>query len=180
MRGQTVEVYATSTDMLQLCKEFEESFEYNYAFLESYDCPKVKVCAEASEIDLFWTSPSGFLGRSILLVPKGDEPNSRPIKLKAGGIRYDLSPMDVDRCVVLQEGGIFAQEDCLISGRLANTFTDDWSKSVFSALSRMTKKQFKRTGSYYLGQEAKSLFDNGFRLTFQSSAPRHSDLSREA
>ena len=177
MRGQAIEIYATSADMRQLCKEFEESIEYNYAFLESYKLPNVKVCAEASKIDQFWTSPAGFKGRSILLVPKGSEPESRPVKLKTGGTSYHLAPADVEKCVILQEGGIFQQDDCLISGRLANMFIDEWSQSLFSSLSKITKRRFNRIRSYHLGAEAKALFEDGYRLTFQSSAPRHSDLS---
>lgn len=162
--------------MLRLCEEFEDSIEFDYAFLESYQSPKVAVSAEASKIDLFWTSSKGFLGRSILLVPKGCKPQSRAVELKAGGTHYGLYPTYVDRCVVLQEGGIFAQEDCLIAGRLTNTIRNDWSKATFNAFSRLIKQRFSRTGSYYLGAKAKTLFADGYRLTFQSSAPRQSDL----
>jgi hypothetical protein len=176
MLRQAVDIYATTSDMQQLCREFEDNFDFNYAFLERRDLPEVTLCAETSKIDLFWKSPSGFLGRTILLVPVGCMPKPREVDLKIGGRNYRLDPTCVEKCVVLQEGGIFTQGDCLISGRMANTVSDDWSKSTFNALSRLTKKRFRKMRSYYLGAEAKRLFEDGYRLTFQSSALHSSDL----
>lgn len=141
MRGKATNIYATKNDLYDAMLQCEELADFTYAHVPDAKISKVTVNESVKDIQGFWKpSRNGFIGRSFLLVPKDYMCTPRKINLTAGGERFALYPADVDRCAVLQEGGMFESGTALIAGRLSVTHTDDWSQNCYKALIKHIKK----------------------------------------
>ena len=176
MPSKSTEIFATASDMGTVLAKYEGKLFY-YAFVPNREVEAVERIQSHHNVDGFWTSPSGFLGRTLLLVPKEGIQEPRRTLQNNGKEVFSLYPADVDCCVTLQEGGLFRQQECLIAGRMSVTHSDEWSQNLYKMLRREIVKAFQKSGRYYLGAEAMELAENGLRLTFQTTAPRHSDFA---
>lgn len=99
--------------MLSVLGEVLFNAVFRFAFFSNIRNPGITVLSNFREIGRVWESPQEFAKRIMLLVPPGAALSARKVALNDCGQSHFLTPDFAERCVILQEGGMFDQGPAL-------------------------------------------------------------------
>jgi hypothetical protein len=77
--------------------------------------------------------------------------------------------------IELTLGGIY-KDGIMIAGRVATISDNVFSSDLFKSLSSIIKKNFKKVGAFYVGEEAIGKLKSGWRLVTNERSPMEYDL----
>ncbi len=115
-------------------------------------------------------------GPTYLLVRPGNEPRTRVVEQRGGGVRRILDQQSHPESVVLRPGGRI--DGSIIAGQIGTISSDPWSIGLYREVFRALRRQFEKIKSYYVGPAAARHLDEGGRLTTDVRAPAEYDLWR--
>jgi len=102
----------------------------------------------------------------------------RVVPQKGGGQKYAVDQQSNPKTIVFCPGGMI-EDRCLLAGQIGTISNTQTSLEFFKLFSSEMSKQFSKIKSYYVGEEATRLLDNGVRLTGNPKSPVLYDLTRK-
>ncbi len=99
----------------------------------------------------------------------------RAIPQRTGPSRYSIDQLENPDSVVLTPGGLFNNMD-LIGGEISTASSSSESRVLMDSFHAVFRKHFKKQRNYFVGPEARRLYDQGRRLTTDVRSPREYDL----
>jgi hypothetical protein len=158
----------TTADLIGLMTAIEAQISLKYTLTGFPDQPLLQQSNSFTKIEGFGMPKFGNMGLedSFLLSYPDLEIKLNPVPQNKGGIKYSISTPLNPKTLRLRPGGLF-QSNIVISGELMKYSDEPEAKEIFRIFQREVKRQFKKheTYPYWLGKEAKALFDAGHRLT---------------
>ncbi len=115
---------------------------------------------------------------NYLVTPATATVQVREVPQRSGGTRYAVDQLINPDSITLSHGGFFAS-GVLLSGCAGTASDTAFAKQVYRVFAAAVAKQFTRTRFYYIGAEAKTLFEQGCRLTACADSPPEYDLTQE-
>lgn len=115
-------------------------------------------------------------GTMYLAVNSNEEIFSRPIVQRGGDVRYVVEPSPGG--VSFYFGRTIAGVCLLLPGQIATGSLEAQSLGIYAVFRREAQKRFEKIKSYYVGPEAASLLDKGFRLAQTEKSTAEYDLVR--
>ncbi len=114
--------------------------------------------------------------QSYLCIPNDTEHEFRHVEQRNGGYITVVDQKSNPDSIALKTGGTFGK-DTIIAGQIGTVSDAEWSLQTFFIFQKEVRKQFEKIKSYYVGKEARTLLDEGWRLTANARSPRQYDLS---
>ena len=171
--------YATPEDLLPVLDYYDSKQDVKYVRTGMFHSPELIVFNSGRSIStIFQPAPyvNAIAGFNYLVTPSNEKVNIRPCPQSAGGVRYAVDQAINGRTFTLLHGGIF-EERILLYGRVATSVDDTIALKLFRSFSRAIEKHFTRIKAFYVGPNAESLLDSGFRLG-DAASPMEYDLRR--
>ena len=113
---------------------------------------------------------------SYLLSPCGESVTVRKLVTKSGHTRFILDQALNPRSVFVRPGGVLANKNAIIAGKIGTISDDEWSLKLLSEFKRSVKNNFKKHKSFFVSAESERMLKSGFRLTQSIRAPTEFDL----
>jgi hypothetical protein len=179
MTGKRVSFFATEQDLQQLLTAFEAKAHCQYYEQGSFENNVVVSYKSLLDVPRLGTVQQGDWNHAtrLLVLPQGIPLVVRPCPQRRGGMRYIIDSVENPISFTLTLGGVL-QPGVLVASGAVTGATDKAALSLFSCLARLVKKQ-PRTGVFYLGQQASSYFEQGWRLVTNAQSPIEYDLAKE-
>jgi hypothetical protein len=178
-RGQRFLTFATKTDWTPVLTSMEQILSVKY--VESGMLPHQSPALYASfrELPEFCEAVRGdtVQEREYLIMKSDSVIYSRSVRLNTGEMRYVVDHGNNPESVIFRPGGIFKGQEVLVSGELSKLSSLPSTEEIFRALSKLIKKHFMAIKAYRVGCEARSLKNEGYRLTSSIHRPIEYDLS---
>jgi hypothetical protein len=167
--------FGTKQDLLPMLQLVESSGPIKYVRMGHFRQGAVEVCNFGSEIpDLGKATANSSINCESYLVCEPDTPvNLRPVG-RAGLICIDqLVNPDT---VTFTPAGIL-NEEMLLHGRVATVSDSKPAQYLMRRFHSAIKKNFGKIKAFYVGPNARTLFERGTRLTAAAQCPREFDLT---
>ncbi len=104
--------------------------------------------------------------------------NARAVEQRRGETRFFFDQQANPRSIVLKPGGVY-QQSFIIAGQVGTSSSDKDSEDLLKLFSKELRQRFSKVKSYFVGEEALRLLDEGRRLTASVNTPTEYDLKRE-
>ena len=170
--------FATHVDLEQGVRAFEAETSVLYVQAGLFDSAEPRRTSSAIKLGLGCASTGDMVTESCyLLLGAGVEPKVRPVPQRSGGVKFAIDQLLNPDSVVFCFGGVQA-DGVLISGEISSLGTSDASRAMFKCLTRFVLKDFEFIGSYWVGEQARQMLDDGWRLTSSVRSPVEYDLRR--
>lgn len=178
MRGKRVAFFAGQQDLQQLITVFEATTRCQYYEAGSFESSAIPAYESLLEVPQLGTVQYGdwLLATRILVLPVTIPLIVRPVAQRAGGVRYFIDQLANPYGFLLTLGGTF-QPGILVASEASTLATDVASLALFGSLAKLVKKQ-TRVGSFYVGKQADTHLQEGWRLVTSASSPPEYDLSK--
>ena len=102
---------------------------------------------------------------------------ARAVPQRRGGMRFSFDQQANPRSIILRPGGAF-QGKFLIAGQLGTCSPDEESVNLIKLFAKVLRQRFSKVRSYFVGEEALRLLEDGMRLTTSVLAPVEYDLKK--
>jgi hypothetical protein len=112
---------------------------------------------------------------TFLILPYDYNLEIREVMQKTGGLMYAVDQMINPYSIIIKTSGIF-KDGVLVAGSIGTISEDSISLRLFKSLSKIFKKQFKKTTEFYIGTEAKEKSISGWRLVTDDRLPKEYDI----
>lgn len=168
MASKQIPFFATATDLSALLREV--------CFLTP---------VEFAVMGLFEEEFPIVLGDPLLVQPltsylayrKGRRTISRPVQQHGGGVKFAVDPGVNPWSVALRCGGQVGHER-LTAGDLSVATDNAEAKEIFDLFRGVIRRRFQKIKSYYVGEEAIQLLNDGARLSPTGKSPPEYDLAK--
>ncbi|QIL78352.1 hypothetical protein [Hymenobacter sp. HDW8] len=180
MRGKRVHFFAEEQDLRQLISAFEALAPgCQYFETGSFASSTIPTYHSLLDVPNLGTVHHGdwIHARGVLVLPSDIPLVIRPVDQLAGGVRYMIDQLANPYGFVLKLGGIF-QPGVLVASGASTLATDDASLALFGSLARRVKKQ-TRVDTFYVGHQAYSHLQAGWRLVLNVRSPIEYDLPKQ-
>jgi hypothetical protein len=169
--------FATKNDIIPVIRLAESAIKLKYTLTGLHFAPEVIYLSSAMEIPTLGvaTKENAINGASYLVLRDEDEVVVHERPQVRGGIRYEVSQFGNPRTITFQHGGTF-EDKILLYGRIGTVSIDPVSMDLYRLFCGGVRKHFRKIRSYYVGPEADSCLENGWRLTISAQSPREFDL----
>lgn len=179
-RSRSVHFFATKHDLGSLLSAIESQRSVHYVRAGLLHEPQPLRCISWPDIPSLGIAPAGDtnLTPCWLIVDSDAEVGVEPVPQQGGGIRYAIDQRGTPHSVAFRPGGVF--DDASVIAGTAGTCTDDRTSHELQALfTREIRHQFGRIREFYVGPEASTLADAGYRLTSSVKSPKEFDVTRD-
>jgi hypothetical protein len=165
-------------DIEPIIKSIESSFSIKYFEMGLFNSKTTNTYNSVFDIQNFGFPKVGDWNRDLRLIaiPKELSLIIREVPQKTGDIKYAIDPFENHVCICFQFGGIY-QDGILLAGNCFATSPNDFSLKIFKDFSLKIKKNFKKIGSFYVGEEAEEKLKSGWRLVTNEKSPKEYDLA---
>jgi|SRR5579871_2124749 len=173
MGTKLTQFFATRKDVLAVLERLEALGSYQYVLSELQDQPSVVSYSSAIHIPDLGKSTIGSYHTENTYIIIDSRTVIYPRIITRGRNQSPLYTVDVDiypEGIIISPGGIF-QDQYLILGSFGVGNDNAVAIALYRQLARLTRKDFTRIRSYWLGPEALELFDSGFCLTSNIRSP---------
>jgi hypothetical protein len=176
MRGKRVSFFAEEQDLRQLITAFEAKTPCHYYEDRALLSDQIPTYASLLAIPQLGTVQHGDWNHALRLrvLPLEVPLLVRSVAQRAGGVHYFI---DNHEGFNLTLGGVF-QLGILVASTASTLATDATSLTLFGNFMKLVKKQ-PRIGVFYLGMQAHSHLQEGWRLVTNTSSPAEYDLTRQ-
>lgn len=174
---KTVRFFATNADIYPILSKIEDEMPLMYIksglfktknvdkFLTAKDIPNLGIMSDEHEPDC----------DTFLVTARNANVEIRSIKQNNGSVLFAVDELSNPDSLTFRPAGMLGN-DVIISGTLGSTSDMEISNKVIKTFSNSIKKQFKKVGAFWVGQEAYSMLLAGKRLTGATQSPREYDL----
>ena len=168
-RGRSFLFFATQNDLLPILRSIESRCDLKYVqaglfpngapptYISAFDIPHIGVSKEDSSEHTI----------AFLVLPKDVELAQRAIHGHDGVIRVAIDQLVNPHSIRFAPGGAY-DTACLMKGYVDTCSPDPGSVALFQLFSRNFRKGLKRYEGEWIGSEALSLLQRGFRLVDNS------------
>jgi hypothetical protein len=170
MSGKQIPFFATTTDLIEVCREIVDELGVKFVECGLFDNPNMVEIFDPSLL----REQTGYMVLDAEIILK-----SRPVEQRKGGVRYAFDPGSNGGHTLIRTGGE-SNASMLLPGDvalMANAPPD--AKRIFSAFDNKLKKSFEKIKTYRVGPEAAALLDKGGRLALAPKSPPEYDLKRQ-
>ena len=175
--SKSLSFFATNADLRRLLAAAETNHHFRYVLGGSFPTADLVSFDSGRELpDLgFMTFGDQNRGEFYLIGDNSAIITPRLITHYDGTSRFDVDQELNPETIVFRPGGVF-QDNCIIAGQVGTCTTNDASAMLIRLFSKEIRKQFSKVKSYYVGNEARTLWETGLRLTANVRAPVEYDL----
>ena len=168
MSRKQIPLYGTKSDIAAIARAVNSVRPIDFVVMGLFDTPEVTALHDAEEI-LEFTSYMAF--------DRGLSLSDRSVPQRDGTVKYAIDPMINKQVVIIRCGGLIGNQR-LTSGDVAAVDGGQQAEELYELFAKEIRRRFKRVRSYYVGQEALELFDQGIRLSPTEKSPELYDLAR--
>jgi len=174
-----VHFFATKFDLETLLRAIESKRELQYVRAGLFDVSALNHQPSLLNDSNFGNCTEGDSVQEVrYLVADRNVPfEIRPVPQHNGGTKYAIDQKANPKTIVFRPGGVF-NNTAVIAGDAGTISDDAASLALFQLFSKDIKRQFQKIKSDYMGNEAVTLFDKGWRLTSSVKSPPLYDLTR--
>jgi len=168
--------FATKNDLLPILEAAEKTREIKYVRGDRLATPSSDSFLSGTTIPRLGQSSheSAIGGDTFLVCDRSQVIRPRQVSRSRSYIFDQLINPDT---ITFTPGGLWG-DDVLLYGRFATASTSRISLELLKLFRSLIRKRFEKIKSYYVGQEAAQLLDQGKRLTIAAQSPRSIDLRR--
>jgi hypothetical protein len=168
--------FATAADLLPVAGVAEASASVQYVVTGLFEASDYIAHHSAALVPGFGIANADDMNLlpQYLVAPRSASIHVRTVPQQRGGTRYAIDQLANPESIIFAPGGVH-RDLAVISGRVGSVHSDPVSAMLMKAFARGIKK-FRRVRSYYVGQEAESLWKAGYRLTSSVRSPPEYDL----
>jgi hypothetical protein len=173
--------FATPEDLLPVFSSVEARRQVVYTLMGHVSEPDVRSFSAASELPtLFGPAPADSVsaGHAYLVTDATNNVSTRELSPYRGAPRWAIDQLNNPDSAVLQHGGFFGK-GVLLHGSIRTASKSAVAIGLQRAFDVAIRKHFVRVQAFYVGKQAESLLDSGYRLTFSAGAPGEYDLHRQ-
>jgi hypothetical protein len=173
--------FATPEDLLPVLSSVETRRQVVYTLMGHISAPEVRSFSAAAELPtLFEPAPADSVsaGHAYLVTEATTKVSIRELSVYQGSPRWVIDQLHNPDSTVLQHGGYFGAR-VLLHGSVRTVSQSPVSASLQRAFDGAIRRHFVRVQAFYVGKQAETLLDSGYRLTFSARAPREYDLRRQ-
>ena len=169
--------YATYDDIGKVLEQFEAEEYVVYVLTGLFDIDTPQVFETYRAINSLSISVDGDANHvpGYLIVRKANQISIRKVPQKTGGSKFAVDQSLIPDSLFFQSGGVFADK-IIVPGKIGITHQTAVSRKLYGAFARIMAKNFSKVKSYYVGQEAYALWQNGMRLGLSLKASSEIDL----
>jgi len=160
--------FATEKDLSQLLKHVVAARSLQFVAGGLFDSPTLQSMPFLSKPD-----PT----TNYLVAERDLTIEVRAIIQKSGGQKFAVDQLANPKTIAIRPGGLI-DEHCLIAGQVGTASDDQTARNLFKLFTSEMRKRFFKIKSYYVGEEAAQLLDNGVRLTTNPKSQVLYDLTR--
>lgn len=178
MKSKQILFFATSDDIKSIILSIESTHQIKYYEMGLFENKSSSSYNSISEIKNFGIDIAGDWNKSLrfMALPMNSSIKIREVPQKNGNLRYALDPIENQMSICFQFGGIY-QEGVLIAGSCFTVNSNIFAMQIFKDFSSKLKKNFKKIGSFYVGENAAEKLKQGWRLVTNESSPKEYDLT---
>jgi hypothetical protein len=177
MPAKQMNFFATYDDMGKVLEQFEAEEHVVYVLTGLFDIDTPQVLERYRSINSLSISVDGDANRvpGYLIVSKANQISIREVPQKTGGSKFAVDQSQVPDSLYFQSGGVYADK-IIVPGKIGILHQTAVSRRLYRAFTRIMAKNFRKVKSYYVGQEAYALWQNGMRLGLSLKASSEIDL----
>jgi len=174
-----ISFFATKSDLEQVLQAVEENRTLEYIPTGLFDTAAVKRVESLRTIPTLGMATVGDSNHetTYLVADHGASVEIRSVPQRQGGVKYAIDQVANPKTIVIRPGGVF-QGNCVIVGQLGTASEDKDSLEAYQLFRKEFAARFKKIKSFYVGEEACTLLDKGWRLTASVKAAVEYDLRR--
>ena len=180
MKSKQMMFFATIEDIENSILDIELMIDIQYyktGLLDSKNIPTYKSVFDAPDIGVtFW----GDWNRidNYLITKKETSLNVREVPQRTGETKFAVDQMNNPKSIELKLGGIYIEkENVLVAGRISTISEDSDSNELYKLFTNKFKKEFKKIGTFYVGEKAEEKLKMGWRLVTNEKSPKEYDLA---
>lgn len=168
MSKKQIPFFATHGDLVTIAHDVRAVKSVDFVLAGLFLEPRSVILVDVDNLSAFET---------YLVLAQGAPVNFRAIPQRAGGQMYAVDQVGNPRTVVLQTGGLYADQH-LIAGQLGTVGDCKESDDLYALFANVIRRRYEKIKSYFVGPEAAAMLDSGARLTATLKSPRMYDLAR--
>lgn len=178
MKGNQIMFFGTKEDLEPVIKNIESGLDIKYFEMGLFDYKKEKAYYTVDEIPEFGNPIAGDWNYDLrlMMVPKNVDLFIRDVPQRKGGVKYAIDPLVNQTSICFQFGGI-VKEGILLAGTSGTTYFSDFALNIYKEFSSSLKRNFKKTGNFYVGVNAEIKLKEGWRLVTNEKSTKEHDLS---
>lgn len=178
MAKNQISFFATRADLLELLSDVVSLAPFQFSHLDIDGEPAVT--DSAADLDDLGVMTVGDQnqGQTYLLIDPSDVLTTRSVEKRNGEVKVFYDQKSHPKSVILRSGGLLVGSNCMIAGQIGTASEDLWSIALSKTFFSSIKKRFTKIQSFYIGYEAATMLDDGFRLTTNIKAPTEYDVHR--
>lgn len=168
--------FATKQDLLPVIFDLDSKSHFQYCASGLFDSPDIRYYSS-----LFFVPQLGVAQRdstqssSYLVLGSNKLIQTRAIPQRSGGVKYAIDQLINPNTAVFRLGGIY-KAGVLVEGTVGTASKSEYASFTDKLLRKTLAKHFRKLASgCYIGSEAKSLLEQGWRLVQSESQPYEYD-----
>ena len=179
MPGGQIHFFATPLDIRPVLEEFESTVKVQYVPCDTRRDLVVTSLSRLSQESSLGRARSGDNNGCATYVVATSNASvvSEQVDRYDGNTVYTVDLRLNPHAISLRPSGVY-EPDCIIDGNAGFLSDDPRARELFSALKKAIRKRFTFLHTHYVGTEALSLLDKGWRLTQGVRVPKKWDLTR--
>ncbi len=168
--------FLTKEELIKVFQEVEHTYDIKYIRSKEYNSRKLQEFSFIKEIDGLGVNKSGnHQTESFLVVEKRYTVVVRSVVQTNGSVSYYLDQMNNENSIVFWPSGIYGNKFFVCGHVGANN--NETSSKLFSCVKKKIMKQCdEKVGRYYIGKEAKNLYNIHRFITINISQPEEYDI----
>jgi hypothetical protein len=172
--------FATPDDLLPVLLSVEARQSVAYTPCGHVNEPRVDRFYTARDLPtLFQPAPfeSAVAGPAYLVTESGTDIVLRQLSPYEGKDRWAVDQLYNPDSTIVQHGGLYG-DNVLLRGEIRSAHKTKVAVRLQRAFDTAVRKHFVKIGVFYVGRQAQSLLNSGYRLTAAQQCPPESDLRR--
>src|ERR1700722_2557812 len=171
--------YATYNDIGEVLEQFEAEEHVNYVLTGLFDIDTPQIFRTYREINSLSVSVDGEANHvpGYLIITEPNHIAIREVPQKIGASKFAVDQSQIPESLYFQSGGRFSNK-IIGPGRIGIARQTPVSGKLYGTFAKVIVKNFRKVKSYYVGQEAHALWQNGMRLGLSFKASADIDLRR--
>jgi hypothetical protein len=180
MKSKQIMFFTLLEDIESIFRDFESVIEIQYYKAGLLENKSILTYNSVFDTPNVGFALSGDWNRidSYLISKKSTPLYIREVPQSKGEMRIAVDQMSNPKSIELKIGGIYREkEKVIVAGRIATISEDSDSLELFKLLSTKIKKEFKKIGTFYVGEKAEEKLKMGWRLVTNEKSPKEYDLA---
>lgn len=177
MPSKQLNFYATFKDLETILEQFEAQERVTYVRTGLFDSDIPIFVGTFRAINDLSVSTDGDANHipGYLVVANRDQVTARKVPQRGGGDKFAIDQSQVPDSLYFQSGGVYPGK-IIVPGRIGIVHLTSVSKRLYDSFAKLLVRHFTKIKSYYVGQEALDLWQNGMRLSLSLKASKDIDL----